>query len=535
MTPVNLSEEQKAKLEKKIKDIIASLEEPGSWCNLTTVAHKLRENDIFYKEYGFARLTDFMNEFSNSFELRSRQNQIEGAPSIPEIRIKTGNSDSPKQTNNGTSYTGTFGKKTYNTPKHNKPSKRFFEWAFVDKAKIEDLAENLAIREKWYFGEEEPAEPTKKYMILIKYLIHTYGKLCDEKGIFESKDEEGEPLAAFNTGLVDKKYEYIYALFRKNKNQKINKEWWLAGFFTAGSDWGGKLLVRCFNPLPPRADYFKGSMKYVLYEPSSGEFHLDYDHILIENCRRLPAKFFENNCRPDDFTRINGLSFSDAQKLDEDDERSKEYFKNFQQKLMESDQNFRFAKQLLEQAVEIAKKRAEWNYKTAIPMYFPTLKKMSFLLPLSLLVEGQVDVALVVEKLENGNYQGQTILPLDWAYSNSRLITKPESDWLNTNNISNISGTTDESLNTETEPTNQATPIKEEPAKTEKVVHATTTIIKTIQPPIKAQVFKPDEAILARIKRSQQQAQSRRFSGTFNTKPQSPKPPQNTDDDNMPF
>ncbi|WP_407457717.1 KGGVGR-motif variant AAA ATPase [Fibrobacter sp.] len=60
-------------------------------------------------------------------------------------------------------------------------------------------------------------------------------------------------------------------------------------------------------------------------------------------------------------------------------------------------------------------------------------------------------------------------------------------------------------------------------------------LTKTIQPPIKAQVFKPDEAILARIKRSQQQAQSRRFSGTFNTKPQSPKPPQNTDDDNMPF
>ena len=80
----------------------------------------------------------------------------------------------------------------------------------------------------------------------------------------------------------------------------------------------------------------------------------------------------------------------------------------------------------------MALKRVAWNFKTAIPMYFPTKNIMSLLLPLSLLNDECIDLALVVEKTNSGNYLGHTILPLDWAYCNARLITRPDSDWLAT-------------------------------------------------------------------------------------------------------
>ena len=46
-----------------------------------------------------------------------------------------------------------------------------------------------------------------------------------------------------------------------------------------------------------------------------------------------------------------------------------------------------------------------------------------------------MDLALVVERQPSGSYQGQTILPLDIAYSNSRLVARPDSDWLQTDTI----------------------------------------------------------------------------------------------------
>lgn len=92
-------------------------------------------------------------------------------------------------------------------------------------------------------------------------------------------------------------------------------------------------------------------------------------------------------------------------------------------------------KNRIEDAVDLALKRVEWNYKTAIPMYFPTKNTGSLLLPLSLVDEDHVDLALVVERQASGAYQGQTILPLNLAYSNSRLVTRPDSDWLKTDVI----------------------------------------------------------------------------------------------------
>ena len=56
----------------------------------------------------------------------------------------------------------------------------------------------------------------------------------------------------------------------------------------------------------------------------------------------------------------------------------------------------------LDDAIELAQKRVEWNFKTAVPAFYPTKNTMSLLLPLDLTENEQPDVALVVELMESG-------------------------------------------------------------------------------------------------------------------------------------
>lgn len=89
----------------------------------------------------------------------------------------------------------------------------------------------------------------------------------------------------------------------------------------------------------------------------------------------------------------------------------------------------------LEDAIELAKKRARWNFKTAIPCYTPRKNTMSLMLPLSLQDDARADAALIVEATHSGNYQGQTILTMQQAYLDARLVCRPVSEWLNTSLI----------------------------------------------------------------------------------------------------
>lgn len=60
---------------------------------------------------------------------------------------------------------------------------------------------------------------------------------------------------------------------------------------------------------------------------------------------------------------------------------------------------------------------------------------MSLIIPLALTYDinhrPHVDAALAMSRSKiSGRYQGATILTLDMAYTDSRQICKPDSDWL---------------------------------------------------------------------------------------------------------
>ena len=196
--------------------------------------------------------------------------------------------------------------------------------------------------------------------------------------------------------------------------------WKLVEFCIPGESYAGKELVRNFKNMPERAHYFN-NVSDMLYDTRSGEPELDMRHIILDNAGRLPLHFLSENS-PKDFV----LKNPDILTI----ENRYQYYKDLSQAIENDTKTYRNLTNRLKDAISLAIKRIEWNFKTAIPMYYPTMNKMSLLLPLSLVDDEIVDIALVVEKTKSGNYIGHTILPLNWAYSNARLVARPDSDWL---------------------------------------------------------------------------------------------------------
>ena len=90
--------------------------------------------------------------------------------------------------------------------------------------------------------------------------------------------------------------------------------------------------------------------------------------------------------------------------------------------------------QRLDNAINLAKRIAQRNYKFIVPMYYPAKKRIQLLMPIYLETSytSRPDFALVLtphaqEKL----YTPETILGLDEVYQDARLIAKPEESWLN--------------------------------------------------------------------------------------------------------
>ena len=81
----------------------------------------------------------------------------------------------------------------------------------------------------------------------------------------------------------------------------------------------------------------------------------------------------------------------------------------------------------VQRALDLAVKRARRNYKTAIPHFYDN--KIQFLLPLCITNKIEADVALVVNRDEN-SYVAHTVLTLDQAFNNARLLAKPDREWL---------------------------------------------------------------------------------------------------------
>lgn len=450
-----MSEAERLSISEKLLDIVKSYQtDDTSWVNLVKVGMSVTKSGINFKELGFAKLKAFLGEFSDVFEFMeeypegklpisyvrpriesddhafAEENKVEADVSVSKNKDEKPESVEPepeeKPVSSGISYYHANRAPVYSVERVPNKDSWLFKWASISNESIRRLAE-LALEEPWYYG-EPPREDQEQYPLLKNYLAYTFKRLTSEGKVrFENDLERNEEYAAFNTGLVDKKYECIYALFKKNTKYD-GGYWYLLAFVVAGEDIG-KTLTSLFNPLPERANYFDNKIENMLYDTSTGDLSCDYTHILNERTDRLPLDFLEENCSKS-FLCIDGVSIRDMYYKSHSDRERKAYFAALGNKISADTRILKRLKNRVEDAVDLALKRVEWNYKTAIPMYFPTENKGSLLLPLALVDENRIDLALVVERQPSGAYQGQTVLPLNLAYCNSRLVARPDSDWL---------------------------------------------------------------------------------------------------------
>ncbi|ERJ71628.1 hypothetical protein CBG53_02085 [Porphyromonas gingivalis] len=252
-----------------------------------------------------------------------------------------------------------------------------FQFAFFPNydIAIEFLAEKLADPEDWNFSDSTD----KRYPILKNYLEHTFRKINSESKVAYTNDNSH---ACFNTGLVTRNLEPIYALFEANRYYGgDNSPAFCFKAFVKESD---IQFLKVFpDNHPDIADFFQ-EPRDLIFNPKC-KLIPQLDHIIEDNSIRFPYHL---------------------QHLDINEVRRR-----------------------LEGAIEEAKKRVKTNYKLAVPQFYKN--RIQLLLPLNLTPGSpNPDLALAVHKLTDDTYTARTCLTLKMAYNNARLIVKPQSSWL---------------------------------------------------------------------------------------------------------
>lgn len=250
-----------------------------------------------------------------------------------------------------------------------------FEFAFFPNydESVRGLAEKLADKEEWDFSDAK----VKKYPILKNYVDHTFRKVYLEGSVSFSTDNKK---ATFNTGLVTKNLEEIFAFFEINKGPRAKAQWFFKGFFKKSDHY---LLTNFKSNLPDRANFFN-QPELLIFNPKC-ELIPDIDHIIEDNAARFP-------------THMNNAGDAEMRRK-------------------------------LQGAIEEVKMLVKTNYKVAIPQFYKN--NIQLLLPLCLTPGSNIpDMALVVYKIDHKSYSARTCLTLKMAYNNARLIVKPQSDWL---------------------------------------------------------------------------------------------------------
>lgn len=242
--------------------------------------------------------------------------------------------------------------------------------------KLEMLAK-MAQPEKWTYKKIQDID---SYRILRNYIQFTYSRIDEENKFIVSSNGK---YRCMNTGLLTVYNQEIIAIFAQN-DRADKQPWFFNGFFKETD----KFFTTNFSSLPPLADY-SNNVKDLIYD-NSLDLNLRKEHIIDDNFER----------------------FVDA---------------GYSSKALIS--------VLLDSAKGTLEKKLKRNFKLALPFYYRNTEtgesKVQLLAPLYF-PGAPVRLALVLNKVQSDAkeyYEGVTVLPVEWAYMNSRLITKPDEEW----------------------------------------------------------------------------------------------------------
>lgn len=242
--------------------------------------------------------------------------------------------------------------------------------------KLEMLA-RMAQPEKWTYKRIQDKDP---YRILRNYIQYTYNRLDEEGKIIFSADGK---YRCMNTGLLTVYNQEIVAIFAVNE-MSGKQPWFFNGFFKETD----KFFTTNFSEPPPLADYCN-NVKDLIYD-NTLELNMRKEHIIDDNFDR----FIEAGYNSKELINV-----------------------------------------LLDAAKVTLEKKLKRNFKLALPFYYHNTEtgenKIQLLAPLYF-PGAPVKLALVLNKIKSSAkeyYEGVTVLPVEWAYMNSRLIVKPDEEW----------------------------------------------------------------------------------------------------------
>lgn len=247
---------------------------------------------------------------------------------------------------------------------------------------LEPLAIKAA-QEDWSYRHEY-AGSDSPHPILRRYIEATFERLLEERNagrptILEGVEPSGRRYAIFNTGLVNEMRRPIYALFDELRGNADPRQWRWRAFVTDDEGPMGQVAE-----LPAPADYLSDPAALRITPEEARAMRVDTKHILQDNLNRFPAHL---RADPD------------------------------------------LARQVLEGELHELPDRIRRNYRLAVPVYYRG--SIHLALPLHLSGASRApDLALVIERAPSGARRAGTVLSKDHVYRQSRVLARPEADWL---------------------------------------------------------------------------------------------------------
>jgi len=257
-----------------------------------------------------------------------------------------------------------------------------------------DELKAMAIPETWVYKTHRSRIP---HPVLKSFIENTYYRLIHEQKNGATKIIRNDTHLLFNTGLLDKYFHdiYIIAELSESPESSVCYNPVMTTSLAKLKDFGGFNIagkpINKKNMMPEKANFFKDISEVVFNNDIEidTDFH-QFKHIIEDGRHRFPEKY------------VNASSSELAGHVDK--------------------------------AISGAKLMALRNYKFIIPQYHPKKNKIQFLMPLYLdgrFNEAAPDLALVLDlDAVSEVYVPETVLPLDAAYQNARLIAKPDNQWL---------------------------------------------------------------------------------------------------------
>ena len=253
-----------------------------------------------------------------------------------------------------------------------------------------DTLKGKIIPEPWEYKRKK--DDTFKNPILKSYLQFELDRLFYEQDVLNYPDRivfnESKNKVLFNTNLINKygKDLKIVGTLLEISNKIYLSELEISPSTSDLKKMGFDSLKEPMTPM-----FFKDINEIIFHcDWEIDQSMKSYEHILEDRIERFPEKY--RDLTPDDL----------GQRLDN--------------------------------AINLASRIAQRNYKFIVPMYYPTRNRIQLLMPIYLesSYSSHPDFALVLTpNADDKLYTLETILGLDEVYQDARLIAKPEESWLN--------------------------------------------------------------------------------------------------------